>query len=169
MRKLLEGSTLLNIVMLGFALYCLVAGAGYGHNSRIFPIAVGLPTVILLALSIIAVWKPTILKGADVHLGGASSNEPSADEIGEAKYESAHVAAMMGWLIFAGVAIGLIGFRFAVPLFVLLFGRFEGRANWLATALVAFFTWAFIIGYFDLFMHFDMFRGIVFGDLLPLY
>jgi len=169
MRKLLEGSTPLNIVMLGFALYCLVVGAGYGHNSRIFPIAVGIPTVILLALSIVAVWKPTILRGADVHLGGASSDEPNADEIGEAKYETAHVAAMMGWLMFAGVAIGLIGFRFAVPLFVLLFGRFEGQANWLTAALVAFFTWAFIIGYFDLFMNFGMFRGVVFGDLLPLY
>ncbi|MGE5301799.1 MAG: tripartite tricarboxylate transporter TctB family protein [Alphaproteobacteria bacterium] len=169
MRKLLEGATPLNIVMFGFALYCLIVGAGYGHNSRIFPIAIGIPTVILLALSIVAVWKPAVLRGADVRLGSASNDEPTADEIGEAKYETAHVAVMMGWLIFAGMAIGLIGFRFAVPLFVLLFGRLEGRASWFAAALVAFFTWAFVIGYFDLFMNFGMFRGVVFGDLLPLY
>lgn len=155
--------------MLGFALYCLVAGASYGHNSRIFPIAIGIPTVLLLMLCIIGVWNPAILKGADVHLGGAPVDEPNVDQVDQAKYEAAHVAAMIGWLIFAGVAIALIGFRFAVPLFVLLFGRFEGRANWLAAALVAFFTWVFIIGYFDMFMHFEMFRGIVFGDLLPLY
>jgi hypothetical protein len=67
------------------------------------------------------------------------------------------------------VGIGLIGFRFAVPLFVISFARFEGRANWLAAILVAFITWAFVVGYFELFMQFGMFRGILFGEMLPLY
>ena len=169
MKKLLEGPTPLNVVMLGFALYCVIAAFGYGRNSRIFPIAIGIPTVMLLALSISAVWKPSILRGADVRLGESSNNEEGLDEIGETKYAASHIAAMMAWLIFAGLAVGLIGFRFAVPLFILLFARFEGRANWLPAILVAFFTSAFIVGYFDIFMNFGMFRGIFFGEMLPLY
>jgi hypothetical protein len=168
-KKLLEGPTPLNVVMLGFALYCVIAAFGYGPNSRIFPIAIGIPTVILLALSIAAVWKPSILRGADVQLGASSNTEAALDEVGETKYAPSHIAAMMAWLIIAGLAVGLIGFRFAVPLFILLFARFEGRANWLAAILVAFFTSAFIVGYFDLFMNFEMFRGIIFGEMLPLY
>ncbi|MBI3064549.1 MAG: tripartite tricarboxylate transporter TctB family protein [Deltaproteobacteria bacterium] len=169
MKKLLEGATILNLVMLVFTLYCVILALGYGRNSRMFPLAIGIPTAVLVALSILAVWKPSILRGADVHLGDSSANEPNIDEIREAKYAPSHVAALIGWLILAAVGIGLIGFRFAVPLFVLLFARFEGRANWLPAILVALFTWAFVVGYFELFMKFGMFRGVVFGDILPLY
>jgi hypothetical protein len=169
MKKLLEGVTILNLIMLGFTLYCVILALGYGRNSRMFPLAIGIPTAILLALSIAAVWKPAILRGADVHLGDSSAGEPNIDEIREARHAPWHVAAMIGWLILAAVAIGLIGFRFAVPLFVLLFARFEGRAKWPASIFVAFITWAFVVGYFELFMKFGMFRGVLFGDMLPLY
>ena len=169
MKKLLEGATILNLVMLVFTLYCVLLALGYGRNSRMFPLAIGIPTAVLLALSIVAVWKPSILRGADVHLGDSSANEPIVDEIREAKHAPSHVATMIGWLILAAVGIGLIGFRFAVPLFVLLFARFEGRANWLSAILVAIITWAFVVGYFELFMKFGMFRGVLFGDMLPLY
>ena len=169
MKKLLEGATILNLFMLVFTLYCVILALGYGRNSRMFPLAIGIPAAILLALSIVAVWKPAILRGADVHLGDSSASEPNVGEIREAKYAPSHVAAMIGWLILAAVGIGLIGFRFAVPLFVLLFARFEGRAKWLAAMMVALFTWAFVVGYFELFMKFGMFRGVLFGDMLPLY
>ena len=169
MKKLLEGATILNLIMLVFTLYCVILALGYGRNSRMFPIAIGIPTAILLALSIVAVWKPAILRGADVHLGDSSATEPNIDEIHETKHAPSHVAAMIGWLILAAVAIGLIGFRLAVPLFVLLFARFEGRSKWLPAILVALFTWAFVVGYFELFMKFGMFRGVLFGDMLPLY
>ena len=169
MKKLLEVATILNLLMLVFALYCVILALGYGRNSRMFPLAIGIPTAVLLALSIVAVWKPSILRGADVHLGDSSANEPNVDEIREAKHAPSHVAAMIGWLILAAVGIGLIGFRFAVPLFVLLFARFEGRANWLSAILVALITWAFVVGYFELFMKFGMFRGLFFGEMLPLY
>jgi hypothetical protein len=169
MKKLLEGATILNVVMLSFALYCVILALGYGRNSRMFPLAIGIPTAVLLALSIAAVWKPSILRGADVHLGSSSSADSSIDEIRDETFAASHVAAMIGWLIFAAAAIGVIGFRFGVPLFVLLFARFEGRAKWLPAILVAFMTWAFVVGYFELFMNFGMFRGIFFGEMLPLY
>jgi hypothetical protein len=169
MKKLLEGATVLNVAMLGFALYCVILALGYGRNSRMFPLALGIPTAVLLALSIVALWKPSILRGADVHLGESSAGEPNIDELRQAKYAPSHVAALIGWLVVAAMAIGLIGFRFAVPLFVLLFARFEGRTHWLPAILVTLFTSAFVIGYFELFMKFGMFRGIFFGEMLPLY
>lgn len=169
MKRLLEGATILNVIMLGFALYCVIRALGYGPNSRMFPLAIGIPTVVLLALSIVAVWRPAILRGADVHLGGSSGGEPDVDEIRDEKFAVSHVAAMISWLFFAAAAIGFIGFRFGVPLFVLLFARFEGRASWLPAILVALITWTFVVGYFEAFMNFGMFRGIFFGEMLPLY
>src|SRR3970282_737681 len=59
-----------------------------------FPIAIGIPAAVLLALSIMAVWKPAILRGADVHLGDSSAAEPNIDEIREAKHDPSRGAAV---------------------------------------------------------------------------
>lgn len=47
------------------------------------------------------------LRRVSATLGGTSS----ADKIIEARHETAHVAAMVGWLILAGVVIRLVGLR----------------------------------------------------------
>jgi hypothetical protein len=168
-KKLLEGRTFLNLIMLGFALYCVARALGYGPNSRIFPLVIGIPTAVLLGLSTLAVWKPSLLRGTDVTLRSSSTAEPNMDEAENEKYAPLHIAAMIGWLLFAAAAIGLVGFRVAVPLFIVLFGRLEGRVGWAAIICVALFTSAFTVGYFEMFMKFAMFRGIWFGDMLPLY
>ncbi len=62
----------LKLLLLGFALYFVVTALGYGRNSRIFPMAIGIPTVILLALAFIGVWKPGLLRGAEVDFGAPS-------------------------------------------------------------------------------------------------
>lgn len=171
MSKLREGRTIVTSFLLGLALYFLIEGLGYGRNSRIFPLAVGVPTVILTALTLIAIWKPSAIKWADVHLGASSAGAEGKDPEGkeEINYPSAYALRMIGWLILGAVGIGFFGFRVAVPIYIALFGRLEGRASWLPSILVGVFCWAFIIGYFELFMKFSMFKGILFGDLLPIF
>ena len=44
MSKLGEGRTILVILLVGLALYFTVAAFGYGPRSRLFPIAIGIPT-----------------------------------------------------------------------------------------------------------------------------
>ncbi len=78
------------------------------------------------------------------------------------------VVRTLGWLFFALASIALVGFSVAIPIYILLFGRIEGRARWHPCILTALVSWAFIVGYFDLFMKFKMFRGVLFGDQLPL-
>ena len=51
MKKLLEGAMILNLFMLVFTLYCVILALGYGRNSRMFPLAIGRPTAVLLPLS----------------------------------------------------------------------------------------------------------------------
>ena len=170
MNRLREGRTILTLLLFGFALYFVVAGWTYGRNSRIFPLAIGIPTVILMALMLADVWRPGLLRGADVHLAGLSSStlDPGEEEIEKDSHPPGTVLRMLGWLLLAGVGIALIGFHVAVPVYILLFGRLEGRSSWVSAVLLALLCWAFIIGYFDLFMRFGMFRGILFGAELPV-
>ena len=173
MSRLREGRTILTILLLVFALYFLILGMGYGRNSRIFPLAVGIPTVILMALTLWAVWRPDLLRGADVHLAGLSTGAgeeeiEEVEEIEENRYAPGRVLRMVGWLLLAGVGIALVGFRVTVPVYILLFSRIEGRAGWVSAVLLALLCWAFIVGYFDLFMRLEMFKGILFGAALPV-
>jgi len=168
-KKLGEGRTILTLLLLGFALYFVVAAFGYGRNSRIFPMAIGIPTLILMALALVTVWKPGLFRGAEVDFGVPSSGALSELEEPEGSSVPAmRVLRMLGWLLFALASIALAGFSVAVPIYVLLFGRIEGRASWRVCILTALISWIFIVGYFDLFMKFKMFRGVLFGDQLPL-
>lgn len=172
MSRLLEGRTVLILLLLGFELYVVVAGFGYGRHSRIFPVGIGIPTVVLTALALVATWKPGFLRRADVHLGGPSFGRiqaPIAEETEQISYPAVRVLRMVGWLCLAALGLLLVGFRVFVPIYIVLFARLEGHAKWVTCILVAVFSWAFIIGYFDLFMEMRMFRGVLFGDTLPLF
>lgn len=168
MRK--ESRSLVGIFLLFFILYFVISALGYGPKSRLFPLTIGIPTALLAALSLISIWRPNVLTWANVRFGGSSSPEDLPAPDGQEETPSAKsFLRMTAWLFFSALAIGLVGFRIAVPLYILLFSRFEGGAKWTASILVAAVTLAFILGYFDLFMQFSMFKGVLFGDQLPLF
>jgi len=168
--RLGEGRTILVILLLGLALYFTVAAFGYGPRSRLFPIAIGIPTVFLTALALAALWKPGLIRKADVDFGTPSSDALAAgsEEPEAAGDPPLGVLRMLGWLLLAVAGIAVFGFSVTVPVYILLFARIEGRARWSAAIPIAILTWAFIFGYFDLFMKFRMFRGVLFGDSLPV-
>jgi hypothetical protein len=169
-KKLLEGRTMLTVFLLGLSLYFVVLGYGYGPNSRLFPVTIGVPTAILVGILLVSVWKPRLLRRADVDLGDAVLGTGSLGaEEGVTQAKASAVWRMIGWLLLANLGVGLVGFRFMVPLFVALFARLEGKAAWSVSVIVAALSWAFMVGYFDLLMDARMFRGILFGDLLPLF
>ncbi len=97
------------------------------------------------------------------------SKMPETEEDEASTGAASDVWRMIGWLLFANAGVALVGFRFTVPLFVTLFARLEGKATWSLSVFVAATTWVFMVGYFDLVMELRMFKGILFGDLLPLF
>lgn len=169
MKKLLESCTILTLLLLAFELYVVVLGSTYGSNSRIFPLGIGIPTLVLTALVLLSVWRPEILRSAEVHLSSSSSETPVPDGEEAGSEPAMRVLRMVIWLVLICLGIAFLGFRVAVLVYIVLFGRFEGRASWLACMLVGFFSWAFVVGYFELFMKFSMFKGVLFGDLLPIF
>jgi hypothetical protein len=166
MSRLAEGRTVLLLFLLALTLYFLVAALAYGRNSRIFPLAIGLPTAVLVGLSLAAVWRPGLLARAEVRLGvspAADGPEPAA-----VATPPGRVLAMVGWLLLPVVGIALVGFGATTPVYVVLFGRLVGRVGWKGCLLAAAGSWGFVVGYFELFMQFRLFRGVLFGDALPL-
>ena len=169
MRKLSEGRIILLILLLGCALYFVFAGLGYGRNSRLFPVAVGTVTAVLILLDLASLWASGLVSRTGVGAGGSGRTEvPSLTEREEVGYSGARLMRMVGWLLGSALGVGLVGFALTVPVFIVSFGRVEGRASWVACLLTAVVFFIFIVGYFEFFMRIRMFRGVLFGDLLPL-
>jgi hypothetical protein len=146
------------VLLLGLALYFVFAGLGYGPNSRIFPVSIGIVTAVLIILDLASLWAPSLFFKAETPV-------TEAQRVG---YSGARLVTMVSWLLTSALGVGLVGFGITVPVFIVLFGRIEGRASWTTCVLIAAVFFVFVVGYFEFFMRIRMFRGILFGDLLPL-
>jgi hypothetical protein len=62
-------------------------------------------------------------------------------------------AAGAGWILGFFAAIVLLGFPIAVPLFVFLYLKLQGRESWLFSAVFAGAVWLFFYGLFDQLLH----------------
>ncbi|MBI2088692.1 MAG: hypothetical protein HYT78_08090 [Deltaproteobacteria bacterium] len=168
MKKLLDGRSIMLVLLLGLALYFVFAGLGYGRNSRIFPVAIGIVTAVLIIFDLVSLWVPRLFPRTEVGARGSRRAEAPSAEAQRVGYSGARLVRMVSWLLAGALGVGLVGFGVTVPVFILGFGRIEGRASWVACLVVAVLFFIFIVGYFEFTMRIRMFRGILFGDLLPL-
>ncbi|MBI2360907.1 MAG: hypothetical protein HYV04_18715 [Deltaproteobacteria bacterium] len=168
MKRLLDGQSILLVLFLGAAFYFVFAGFGYGRNSRIFPVAVGIVTAVLIVLDLASLWAPGLFFRTRVGAEGLLRAETPLAGAERAGYSGTRLVRMVSWLLAGALGVGLVGFGATVPVFIVGFGRIEGRASWVACLLMAVFFFIFIVGYFEFFMRIRMFRGVLFGDLLPL-
>ena len=74
---------------------------------------------------------------------------------------------VLAWLVGLFVLCLLVGFLIAVPIFTFLYLKIGKRISWLKTLAVSVVMGGIIYGGFEILMELDMFRGILFGGLLP--
>lgn len=168
MKKLFDGRSIVLILLFGLALYFVFTGLGYGRNSRIFPVAIGTVTAILIIFDLVSLWVARLFPRTEVGAEGLRRAEAPSAEAQRVGYSGARLVRMVSWLLAGALSVGLVGFGVTVPVFIVGFGRIEGRTSWVACVLMAVLFFVFIVGYFEFFMRIRMFRGILFGDLLPL-
>jgi hypothetical protein len=70
-------------------------------------------------------------------------------------------AAAMGWLAGFLAAIVLLGFPLAVPLFMLLYLKLQGREGWAVSIALTAAVWALFYGLFDKLLHLPFPAGLL--------
>jgi tripartite tricarboxylate transporter TctB family protein len=120
----------------------IVAALDWPLKSKLFPLAVGIPLFCLAAVEVFY-----SLRKSD----GTLVAELAAEVPPELARRRTLLAA--GWIAGFFVAIVLFGFLFAVPAFVLLYLRMQGRESWLFSAIFAAAVWASFYGLFDQLLH----------------
>lgn len=138
-----NASLTLSVLIMLVAGYGVVEAIAWPWKAALFPLVIGVPLFALAAAE--ALWT---LLGTD------PASEEARDfqlSIGEETLRRTLVAA--AWIIGFFVAIVLLGFPIAVPLFVLLYLKLQGREGWGISMAITLGTWALFYGLFDLMLH----------------
>ena len=142
---------LLIIVGLSVALYF---SQDWPKETALFPQAVGLPILILSIVSFgMALWR----------------TRRGIPEPGEGSFLDADVVRKAGiilaWLLGFAVAIWIVGFYLASFFFVFFYMKLQGKMNWITCFSYPTVYMILVFVLFDMVLHVNMYRGIVWGLL----
>lgn len=137
------------------ALIMLVSGYGivtawaWPTKAALFPLAIGIPLFCMAAAE--ALW---------VLFGRAGSTDEVRDfQLSLGKGSMRRTAIAIGWILAFFAAIVLLGFPIAVPLFVFLYLRVQGRESWMLSVVFSLAVWATFYGLFDRLLHLPFHTG----------
>jgi hypothetical protein len=148
-----NASLTLSVLIMIVSGYGVVAATAWPWKAALFPLVIGVPLFALAAAE--ALWT---LFGAD------PASEEARDfqlSIGKDTVHRTLVAA--GWIFAFFAAIVLLGFPIAVPLFVFLYLKLQGREGWGISIAFTLGTWAVFYGLFDLLLHLPFPAGWLFA------
>lgn len=143
-------------IMIGSGCAVFVA-SGWPWKAALFPIVIGIPVFCLAAAEVL--W---------VILGSASAS-PAMDLRMSSDLPARIIARRTlqaaAWMIGFFAAIALTGFPVAVPLFVFLYLRLQGRESWWKSLAFSALVWGCFYGIFDRLLHLPFPAGWIQGWL----
>lgn len=148
----------------------LVAALGYSARGRLFPVIVIVLLIIMLALKLFAIFSPKVASRIDIQ-GIEFPEHKTPREAGEGAEEQLGAIAvwpkeimMIFWLLFLLGCIYLAGFLPAVPAFLFLFLKFQGKHSWRVSILTSLVVLAFVYGMFGIVLSVEFPGGILFSN-----
>jgi len=145
---------------------CIMLVCGYGvlsawdwpSKAALFPLAIGIPLFCLAAVE--AAWT---LLGSRGEKGEAMDFQLTTHL--PQKETLRRTAIAIAWMLGFFAAIVLLGFPLAVPLFVLLYLRLQGREGWVVSLAMTAAVWGLFYGLFDRLLHLPFAAGWLFDFL----
>jgi hypothetical protein len=149
-------------LVLGIAIMALAAWAIHGAwdwplKAKLFPLAIGVPLFLLAAAEVLWAIKGSAARG-DIPDFQLSTALPRSVML-------RRTLVAMAWIVGFFIAILLAGFLVAVPVFVLVFLRFQGRESWTLCLVFTAVLWAVFYGLFERTLHLPFPQGWIQGWL----
>ncbi|HEX6436738.1 MAG TPA: tripartite tricarboxylate transporter TctB family protein, partial [Candidatus Binatia bacterium] len=124
-------AALFTLIIATIIAVALFESRNFGFRAGLFPWVIGIPTLLLALVQLAKdVTRPKEAR--------ASEHEEISPEVARQR-----TVSIIGWTVGCFLAIWLLGFSYAVPLFVFVYLKFEGREGWLVSIAVTFFSWLF--------------------------
>lgn len=141
-------------VIMGVSAYAIFAAWAWPLKAALFPLAIAIPLFLLAAAE--ALW---------VFLGAVPQGEAREFQLstGLPRNEALRRTLLaLGWILGFFAAIVLLGFPYAVPLFVFLYLKVQGRESWALSIVFTLGVWAVFYGLFDRLLHLPFLSGWLF-------
>jgi hypothetical protein len=146
-----RASLFLALGLMAVSAYGVIAAWAWPWKASLFPLAIGIPVFVLAAGE--ALW---VLVGRTER--GETKDAQFAQDVPEKELlrRSAVAGAWIGGFF---AAIVLLGFPYAVPLFVFLYLKVQGRESWTLSVAFTVAVWLFFYGLFDRLLHLPFPQG----------
>jgi hypothetical protein len=139
-----KASLALSVLIMIVSGYGVIAATAWPLKAALFPLVIGVPLFCLAAAE--ALW--TLFGSAP-----AGSGEARDFQLSIGKDTIRRTLAASAWILAFFAAIVLLGFPVAVPLFVFLYLRLQGREGWGVSIIMTAAVWGVFYGLFDLLLH----------------
>jgi hypothetical protein len=149
-----NASLALSVLIMLVAGYGVIAASAWPWKAALFPLVIGIPLFCLAAAE--ALWA---LFGKAPAEGG----EAKDFQLSIGKDSLRRTLGATGWILAFFAAIVLLGFPIAVPLFVFLYLRLQGREGWVVSIVMTAAIWGVFYGLFDLMLHLPLPAGWLFS------
>ncbi|HKQ29305.1 MAG TPA: tripartite tricarboxylate transporter TctB family protein [Burkholderiales bacterium] len=147
-----KASLVLSVVVMIASGYGVVAATAWPWKAALFPLVIGVPLFCLAAAE--ALWTL---------FGSAASAADAMDfQLATGDDSWRRTALAVGWMLGFFAAIVLLGFPIAVPLFMVLYLKMQGREAWLLTIAMTLAVWGVFYGLFVYLLHLPFPSGWVF-------
>lgn len=125
----------------------------WSWDTRLFPLAIGIPALLMAIYQLIVEFKHSRQREGVEHDPPPQIMDISIDQSIPKEVVARRTAVALAWIFSLVLAIWLLGFLIATPLFVFFYLRYEARATHPMAVLVAAVTLLFIWGLFDQILH----------------
>jgi hypothetical protein len=125
--------------------YGVIAAWAWPWKASLFPLVIGIPVFCLAAAE--ALW---VLFGS-TERGETKDFQMSTHLPDDVMLRRTALAA--GWILGFFAAIVLLGFPIAVPLFVFLYLKLQGKEGWMFSAVFTLAVWGIFSGLFGFLLH----------------
>jgi hypothetical protein len=132
--------------------YAAITAWSWPWKAALFPLAIGIPVFVLAAVEVLWVVLGKTGRGDATKDFQLSQDLPDREVLRRS-------AVAAGWIAAFFAAIVLLGFPLAVPLFVFLYLKLDGRESWPVSVAFAAAVWLFFYGLFDRLLHLPFPQG----------
>lgn len=155
------------ILIFLFVLFFIVTSFSYEAKARLVPLLVGLVTLVfILAVFINEIHPSSIIERMNVDWTKDFRVEDLSGPK-EEKISARKLFTIFCWMMCFFLLIFLCGFHISIVLFSCALLKLKGKVGWAKALLIAGGIWAAVFLIFDWAMGFGLFRGVLFGEIIP--
>jgi len=135
-------SLLLSLALMIVSAWAIITAKAWPWKAALFPIVIGIPVLCLAGVEFLL-----SLVGSQSKLKGQFMDFQLSEHLPKEVIRK-RTLKILSWIFGFFFVIMLVGFPIAVPLFVFLYLKIEGREGWMLSSVLTLMAWGFFYGLF---------------------